>query len=75
MLDNGDKHGAYGYVAQLFGGTELSEVSSLVEESFKVNVEQLVRVMLVTSCMYGKSMLYVYHTQVLAPIHILFHVL
>lgn len=44
LLDKGDKNGAYGYVAQLFDGTELSEVSRLAEESFKLNMEHLVRV-------------------------------
>lgn len=44
LLDKGDKNGAYGYVAQLFDGTQLSEVSRLTEESFKLNMEHLVRV-------------------------------
>lgn len=43
MLANGDKNGAYGYVAQLFDGTEVTEVGRLAEESFKVNMKHLVR--------------------------------
>lgn len=43
-LADGDKNGAYGFVAQLFDGTDLAEVARLAEESFKHNMEHLVRV-------------------------------
>lgn len=42
LLAEGKKKRAYGYVAQLFDGTDLTDVSRLAEESFKLNVEQLV---------------------------------
>lgn len=43
MLANGDKNEAYGYVAQLFHGMDLLEISRLAEESFKANMQHLVR--------------------------------
>lgn len=44
LVADGDKKGAYGLAAQLFDGTNLAEVSRLSEESFKLNMERLVRV-------------------------------
>lgn len=43
LVADGDKKGAYGLAAQLFDGTDLAEVSRLSEESFKLNMEHLVR--------------------------------
>lgn len=42
LLEQGDKDGAYGYVAQLFDGMDVSEILRLSEESFSINMDHLV---------------------------------
>lgn len=41
-LAEGDKNGAYGSVAQMFDGMEVSEISKLCEESFEANMNEKV---------------------------------
>lgn len=43
MVADGNKKGAYGYVAQLFEGMEVDEARRLAKENFELNVEHLVR--------------------------------
>ncbi len=43
LLEKGDKNVAYGFVAQLFDGMEISDISKLCEESFEANMIEKAR--------------------------------
>ena len=43
MLAGGNETEAYGYVAKLFEGMEVTQAQHLTEENFRLNVEHLVR--------------------------------